>query len=62
MQGLTFMPKLDQLNRRIYSIYVDGVLKVINIQKILHNENLFIIKELSFSRKNVTDIKELWLI
>ncbi|PKC70238.1 hypothetical protein RhiirA1_502071 [Rhizophagus irregularis] len=59
-QELTFMPKLDQLNHRIYSIYVDGVLKVIHIQKILYNEILFIIEELSLVEKNVTDIKELW--
>lgn len=54
------MPKLDQLNHRIYSIYVDGVLKVINIQKILYNEILLIIEELSLVEKNGTEIKELW--
>lgn len=54
------MPQLDELNHRIYSIYVDGVLKVISIQKILHNEILFIIEELSLVEKDVTVIKELW--
>jgi hypothetical protein len=35
-------------------------LKVIDIQKILHDEILFIIQELSLVTKDVTIIKELW--
>ncbi|PKC57922.1 hypothetical protein RhiirA1_541364 [Rhizophagus irregularis] len=50
----------QQLDHKVYSIYVDGVLKVIDIQKILHDEILFIIQELSLVTKDVTTIKELW--
>ncbi|CAB4391624.1 unnamed protein product [Rhizophagus irregularis] len=50
----------QQLDHKVHSIYVDGVLKVIDIQKILHDEILFIIQELSLVTKDVTIIKDLW--
>jgi hypothetical protein len=51
---------MQQLDHRIHLIYLDGVLKIINIQKILHYEILFIIQVLSSVTKDVTTIKGLW--
>ncbi|GES84016.1 P-loop containing nucleoside triphosphate hydrolase protein [Rhizophagus clarus] len=54
---LTFMSQLDHA---IYLIYLDGILKIISIQKTLYDEILFIINVLSSVSEDIANIKELW--
>ncbi|GBC08311.1 hypothetical protein RclHR1_08010001 [Rhizophagus clarus] len=54
------LPFISELDQRIHLIYLDGVLKIINIQKLLYDEILFVIQELSSITKDVTNIKDLW--